>query len=234
MVPVGTVPSLRFYGAWLVMARAELSQAILAVLAGNPENPLKLADIAGLVDRPARDGSLRRALAGLVEGGRVERVGNDYRGVAPAGTAMALDGTSALSDDLGVPAHLGEAGRAAWELATGVNWTDGPDAAQIAHFARLEDEAARLVAVISEQGVTQQRPIVTPKGDVVGTEFVAHPCLIELRKLDVQLVTLRASLGLDPVSRARTGLQTLDPESDALDEIAEQRRKRRLAIGVAS
>jgi hypothetical protein len=209
------------------MARAELSRAILAVLAENPQNPLKLAEIAALVGRSARDGSLRRALGGLVEDGRVERVGNDYREVPNAGTLAPVGVIPA-------PMHLGEAGRAAWELAWAVNWTGDPDAAQIGHLARLEDEAVRFVAIVAEQGVTQKRPIVTPRGDVVGDEYVMHPAVAELRKLDAQLVALRGTLGLDPTSRARVGLESLDPEIDAIDEIAEQRRKRLLAIGVAS
>jgi hypothetical protein len=230
MVTIRTIPSLCFCGAWCVMARAELSRAILSVLAENPQNPLKLTEIAALVGRPARDGSLRRALAGLVGDGCVERVGNDYREVPSADTRMAPGGTSGTSElQEGIPeppVGLGEDGREVWALAWGANWSKAPDAAQIAHLCRLEDEAERLIRVIESQGMTLMRPIVAPRGDVVGEEVVMHPGIAELRKLDSQLMALRASLGLDPQSRARMGVEMYDRRPDALDEIVEQRRKR--------
>ncbi len=238
MVTFRIIPGLRFSGAWCLMARAELSRSILAVLAGNSENPLKLADIAALVDRPARDGSVRRALGDLVDAGRVERVGNGYREVPSAGTGVAPDGTAGTSELLGdipePPVSLGEDGREVWVLAWGANWSKAPDAAQIAHLCRLEDEAERLIRVIEAQGMTLMRPIVAPRGDVVGEEVVMHPGIAELRKLDSQLMALRASLGLDPQSRARMGVEMYDRRPDALDEIAEQRRKRLAALGGAS
>ena len=94
--------------------------------------------------------------------------------------------------------------------------------------------AALLIAVLGEQGITQRRSVVTPRGDVVGEEFVMHPGVAELRKLDAQLVTLRASLGLDPMSRARAGLEQLDPGRDAIDELQGRRQRRLAAVGLAS
>jgi hypothetical protein len=220
------------------MSRAELSRAILAALVENPQNPLKLADIAALVDRPARDGSIRRALGDLVDAGQVERVGNGYQEVPSAGTGVAPGGTSGtpeLPDGIPEPpTGLGGDGREIWVLAWGANWSKAPDAAQIAHLCRLEDEAERLIRVIEAQGMTLMRPIVAPRGDVVGEEVVMHPGIAELRKLDSQLMGIRATLGLDPQSRARMGVEMYDRRPDALDEIAEQRRKRLAALGGAS
>jgi hypothetical protein len=219
------------------MARAELKTAILGVLG---PNPLRLAEIAAAVGRPARDGSMRRALAELVEEQAARRGATGYTRLAPDGTSPVRAGTLAPSGVAGAvpglapvpPAHLGDAGRAAWELAWDQDWTDQPDGAQIAHLARLEDEAAALATVVQEQGITAKRPIVTPKGDVVGEEFVVHPAVAELRKLDSQLLALRSSLGLDPMSRARAQLRAID-EPDAIDELRQRRRERQARIAEA-
>jgi hypothetical protein len=190
-----------------------------------------MPEIGLIAGRSSKDGSLRRAVAALVDAGDVERDGAVYRCTVevPAGAGTVPDGTVEVPVS---PAGLGEAGRATWAAAWAVSWAKAPDAAGITHLCRLEDEATALVATIEEQGLTLTRPIVAPKGDVVGEERVMHPAVGELRRLDAQLVTLRATLGLDPASRARIGLQALDRKPDALDELRERRRERLAQAGV--
>lgn len=204
-----------------------LAQSIVEALG---EEPLRLSEIAALVGRQPRDGSVRRALSRLVEDGELVRDGALYERVPPESVEPAPGGTSAPSAVRVPPARLGDAGREAWELAWSVPWAKPSDAAQIAHLARLEDEAAGLVRTIEEQGVVAKRPIVTPKGEVVGEEWSMHPAIAELRKLDSQLVTLRASLGLDPTSRARVAVENYDRRPDCIDELQEQRRRRLAAV----
>ena len=48
------------------------------ILAGMGEQPLRLAHVAKLVGRRAKDGSVRNALAALVEDGKLARQGHDY------------------------------------------------------------------------------------------------------------------------------------------------------------
>ncbi len=55
--------------------RAQLSDEILG---GWPDGPLRLAEAAELVGRKPKDGSVRNALAALVEDGKLARQGHDY------------------------------------------------------------------------------------------------------------------------------------------------------------
>lgn len=127
---------------------------------------------------------------------------------------------------------LGEAGREAWDQAHSTEWATPPDEGAILHLCRLEDEAVTLVEGIQAHGAVQSEPIVSPRGDVVGTRWVAHPLVGELRKLDAVLLKLRSSLGLDPESRAKMGLDLIRPDDrpDKLDELVEERRQRRAAV----
>lgn len=227
------------------MSRSALADQIWAAM---NENPLQLKDLAALVGRSPKDGSVRNALRQLVEAGDVERDGRAYLKVqtglhsaavvpAPCTSAPPIDESepSELPDGIPAPPEgLGDDGREAWALAWGSNWSKAPDAATIAHLARLEDEAANMIVMIEQQGVTQKRPIVTPKGEIAGEEIVMHPGINELRKLDAQLVKIRAALGLDPSSRARLGVEMYDRRPDAIDELAEQRRRRRAAMRAAA
>jgi hypothetical protein len=82
------------------------------------------------------------------------------------------------------PKGLGEAGKATWDLAWSVTWTHSPDRGTIEHLCRLEDQAALLCEALDRDGVTVTKPVVTPRGEVVGTEFYEHPALKSLRGLD--------------------------------------------------
>jgi P27 family predicted phage terminase small subunit len=128
------------------------------------------------------------------------------------------------------PKGLGEAGKAAWRLAWSVPWTHEADTGIIEHLCRLEDQAAQLGEVIDRDGVTLTKAQVTPRGEVVGTEFYENPALKSLRAVDKQLIDLRNRLGLDPASRARLRLEAIEGP-DAVDELKERRDKRRAALG---
>lgn len=124
------------------------------------------------------------------------------------------------------PSGLGEAGREAWCEAWATGWVTDADRAGVAHLARLEDEAERLTARIESEGPTSRRPIIAPKGEVLGEEWVAHPLIAQLRRLDPQLRELRTSLGMTPASRARYALERIEHRPDFLDELVERRRRR--------
>jgi P27 family predicted phage terminase small subunit len=125
---------------------------------------------------------------------------------------------------------LGEAGRRCWEACQSADWVDARlDQAAVLHLCRLEDEAAGLCVVLERDGLTQGRPIIAPKGEVVGEEFVSHPALAELRKLDRSLGELRARLGLDPESRARLHLTIVDGP-DFVDVLKAELQARRAGV----
>lgn len=103
-----------------------------------------------------------------------------------------------------VPDGLGGAGEAAWREAWSCEWALTSDARAIEHLARLEDERAALLDEIGSD-LLLEKVLVSPRGDVVGSERYANPLLRELRRLDSPIQTLRDRLGLSPMARARLG-----------------------------
>jgi P27 family predicted phage terminase small subunit len=202
------------------MAGERLRAQILAQMNGSP---CKLADIARSVGRGPKDGAVRAALSTLVDDGELVRAGGAYLRAIPAAPDAESELASLLPE---VPAGLHAAGRQVWAAAWSVSWTTELDRGAILHLARLEDEAAALCAVLDTDGLTQKRPVITPRGDVVAEEFVSHPALADLRKLDKPIGELRKVLGLDPESRARLQLEAAEGP-DALDLI-KQKHERRL------
>jgi hypothetical protein len=111
-----------------------------------------------------------------------------------------------------------------------VEWAHESDAASIAHLARLEDQAAELSEQLAREGLTYRKPVVSPRGEVVGEELLPSPCIKALRELDSRLIELRAALGLDPRSRARLGLELVEAHEsrrDFVDILRDQVRARR-------
>jgi hypothetical protein len=102
------------------------------------------------------------------------------------------------------PNDLGTAGREAWREAWRCEWALTTDARAIEHLARLEDERAAVLETIGSD-LLLEKVLVSPKGDVVGSERYANPLLRELRRLDSPILALRAALGLSPMARARLG-----------------------------
>jgi len=109
-----------------------------------------------------------------------------------------------------VPARLGAAGRQAWRVAWGCEWVLGSDRQAVEHLAALEDEVELLRDEIDAHGAVLERPIVTPRGEIAGSERYANPAIRELARLDAPRIALRDRLGLAPMSRARLGLAVLD------------------------
>jgi P27 family predicted phage terminase small subunit len=124
------------------------------------------------------------------------------------------------------PKTLGAAGKAAWTLAWAQRWVEAPDRRQVEHLCRLEDEAEMLCAELDRDGATLTKPMITPRGAVVGEERYPHPALKSLRQLDKELRELRRSLGMDPQSRARLRLKA--EEGPCLLDLLARKREARL------
>lgn len=86
--------------------RAKLSDAILARMT---EEPLRLAQIAELVERGPKDGSIRNALDALVRDGLLIRKGNDYRRVQAVQTGRLHPCTEPAGKVQGATPHGGAA-----------------------------------------------------------------------------------------------------------------------------
>jgi P27 family predicted phage terminase small subunit len=123
------------------------------------------------------------------------------------------------------PKSLGPAGRATWALAWAQGWVETPDCRQVEHLCRLEDEAAILCVDLDRDGPTLTKPMISPRGEILGEERYPHPALKSLRQLDKELRELRKSLGLDPQSRARLQLE-VEEEATWLHELKAQREAR--------
>ena len=111
------------------------------------------------------------------------------------------------------PAHLDIIGQLVWREAAACTWVQASDALAVTRLAELEIERRALAAAVDEHGPLLSKPIITPKGDIAGTEFYANPAVRELRRLDTQIAELRKALGLDPMSRTRLGVKILEAES---------------------
>ncbi len=116
------------------------------------------------------------------------------------------------------PAGLGESGEAAWKVI--MRWSPllmpELDAVSAERFCSLVDERATVAAELA-RGPLLTEPIVTPKGDVVGTRVVANPAAAMLRQIDKALDALADRLGLVPAARSRMGLQLTTAERQALE-----------------
>jgi P27 family predicted phage terminase small subunit len=95
------------------------------------------------------------------------------------------------------------------------------DELTVLRLCRLEDESARLRAIVAEEGFMLGRPMQSAKGEVIGEERYAHPALAQLRRVEREAGELCAALGLSPAGRQRIGLPVLEipREPDELDEL---------------
>lgn len=116
------------------------------------------------------------------------------------------------------PSHLATEGKRAWRavMRSAPLLLPTLDVVAVTRFCEVVDERARLRAEL-ERGVLLEEPIVSPKGDVVGTRVVANPALGELRAIDRQLDQLSDRLGLVPAARARLGLTLTTAERQAAE-----------------
>lgn len=120
------------------------------------------------------------------------------------------------------PAHLGEIGAFVWREVAACSWAQQSDSLAVRRLAELEDERAQLVAIINAEGHLLSRPVVSPRGDVVGEDRYANPLIAEVRRIDRQLTPLRSELGLSPMTRARLGIRILEGE-DRLGRLLKDR-----------
>jgi len=84
------------------------------------------------------------------------------------------------------------------------------DGAMVAVFAEAVAERAVYVAELGKRGVLLEEPIVTPRGDVVGTRLVTNPAERMLRRVEVRIERQALALGLTPGARARLGLAQVE------------------------
>jgi P27 family predicted phage terminase small subunit len=110
-------------------------------------------------------------------------------------------------------------------MAWAMDWITPADAAQVEHLCQLEDRAQTLIDQLARDGTILTKPLVSPRGEVIGDERYEHPALRALRGLDKPLLELRKSLGLDPQSRARLRL-AVEEESSELDDLKARREAR--------
>jgi hypothetical protein len=111
------------------------------------------------------------------------------------------------------PDDLGTSGVAAWGEAWACEWAHISDRGSIEQLARLEDERSSLRAAVGDD-VLLEKPLVSPRGEVVGTDRYANPLLREMRRLDVPIQALRDRLGLSPLARARLGQAVVQLRKD--------------------
>lgn len=148
---------------------------------------------------------------------------------ATAGASRQLAVLQAGTGTLAVPkppTGLKAKGKQAWTCI----WQDaGPwltpmDAPGVELVCRLFDEANGYDAVLKREGMFFQRPIVTPRGDVVGHEPYPHPATDAKRKLETSVARLVAEYALSPQSRAKLGLVQVQAQSK-LEELLRSRRQ---------
>ena len=140
------------------------------------------------------------------------------RGPLPKANAIRRDGKELTPVYRANPSQLPEAppddlskmGVEVWRDAAACSWIQGSDRLAVYRLAQLEDERAAMASEIANTGLMLSRPVVTPRGDVVGEEMVANPLLRETRRIDAAILELRKALGLDPMSRARLGVRVAD------------------------
>jgi hypothetical protein len=100
------------------------------------------------------------------------------------------------------PSDLRASGKRIWAEFWACPWAQDSDRTSVMLLCRLEDERDRMLRHIGS-ALTLERPIVSPKGTIVGQDLVSHPLLRDLRRLDPVIVQLRDRLGLTPAARGR-------------------------------
>ena len=108
------------------------------------------------------------------------------------------------------PENLGELGRRVWLDV----WEGLPssvlearvDFLTVHRLCEAAEDRSAARAAVADLGPLLTEPIVTPKGDVVGTRQVANPAVEMVRKLDRVIDNASDRLGLSPAARARLGL----------------------------
>jgi P27 family predicted phage terminase small subunit len=121
------------------------------------------------------------------------------------------------------PADFGEVALAVWREAWACPWMHESDRSAVQHLCTLESERHEMSRVVAEQGLTHSRPVVSPRGEQLGTELLANPLLRAISGVDKRIGEVRSSLGLTPVSRSRLGLVVAEAESTVLESLMRRR-----------
>jgi P27 family predicted phage terminase small subunit len=83
--------------------------------------------------------------------------------------------------------------------------------------------------VVAKQGITYEKNRYNSKGDVVSTEFVTRPEVLEGRKAQQQYYRRGAAFGLSPSDDGSLGLKVDKPDDEVADAMS--KRPRRQARG---
>jgi P27 family predicted phage terminase small subunit len=130
------------------------------------------------------------------------------------------------------PEGLEAVGAAIWALAWGQPQIHKADVVAVTRLCHLEDEAARLRAVLAADGEILRKPLQNSKGERLGEQTYVHPAVTALRKLDEQLTPLIGTLGLSPAARERLGLVVAEREEDEIDALKRRHAALRAADGL--
>lgn len=152
-------------------------------------------------------------LAGSIPGSESARrmVVNRRDGRGTAALPAVLPSVSMLAageEPPRAPRGLQATGRAVWRLV----WTEAgawlaeADRPLIVRLAQLVDEIAAYRAALLEHGPVVSEPVVSPRGEVVGSKLAPNPAAKMLHDADVELNALTHALGLSPRARAQLGL----------------------------
>lgn len=124
-----------------------------------------------------------------------------------------------------VPAQLeANGGAVVFRELAGASWISPIDREMVTQLAETIDEREKYRAALAEHGPLLIEPIVTPKGDVVGTRLVPNPAEGMLRRCEARIERLARDLGLTPTARARLGLVIANATATA-DAVMRGRRK---------
>lgn len=100
-------------------------------------------------------------------------------------------------------------------------WSSAPwlspilDRQGVHEYVQAVTERDEMRATIAKDGLVATEPIVSPRGDVVGTRIVEHPLLQHQRRLEARIDGHRERLGLSAGSRARLGLVAMEMQERA-------------------
>ena len=103
------------------------------------------------------------------------------------------------------PDHLSEPGAEIWSIIHEhmPALQSSLDSHTVQRYCEAAEDLVRARAEIEHRGLLLEEPIVSPRGDVVGTRVVLNPAEAALRRADKVLDGLCDRLGLSPQARER-------------------------------
>jgi P27 family predicted phage terminase small subunit len=146
---------------------------------------------------------------------------------APSRQLAVLESGTGVATVPPFPTGLKVKGKQAWTAV----WTDAGkwlqtmDSPAVESFCKLCDQLADMDRQVRKDGLSFMRPIITPRGTVVGTEPYPHPLLEQMRKAEASLVKVAAEYALSPQSRTKLGLVQVQTASK-FEQLLERQRQR--------